>query len=472
MTDVVLVVVDAARPDAVGHLDSPGDPTPTIDSLADRGISFPGAYACINTTDPSVTSIETGCYPATMGLYHHGGQVTRAEAAGLSALRTLPEVLSSAGYETGAVDWLGRWHQRGYDHYTGREGYHDYDEGEGDTSPLKPVADAVNARRDLLPGPIYEALKRAYRRFVNPVGDKDAVEDATETTDRAISLFEGMDDPRYLFVHYWDVHAPYDTPEEYVESACVPEFDVDESALHASLSRIENDDRRRYIEEILADGLEPALREYYGAMSYVDDELARLLEHVPDDAYVVVLADHGESLFEHGIFFEHHGLYDVNTRVPLVIAGPDVPAAPTDGFVQLVDVMPTLLGRLDVESDAPVDGIDAFERIEHGEPLRDAVFLEEAQTQRNRAIRTTEYTYIESLDEEPCSYCGVHHGEGEQLYDRREDPGERENVAGDRPEMAADLRDRLRTFLAEGIGLPERRRVRATLDRMVEEGSV
>jgi len=468
MSDIVFVVVDAARPDAVGHLGSPGDPTPTIDALADRGISFPNAYSCINTTDPSLTSIHTGCYPATTGLVHHGEQVTRAEAAGIEDRAFLPEMLAREGYDTAGVDWLGRWHTRGFDYYTGQGGIHQYAEDEeGDDDVLDPLVDAVNANRDRIPQPIIDALQWGYRRFVHSVGEKSGVEDAETTTDRAIDLIDRTTSPRYLFVHYWDVHAPYETPEEYVQRAEVPDFDVDGSAVADALDDIRNDDRRRYIEEILDGGLHEALKQYYGAMSYVDDQLDRLFAHLADDTYVVVMADHGESLYEHGIFFEHHGLYEKNTRVPLVIAGPGVPdTEPTEGFAQLCDVMPTILGRLGIDP-GDVDGVDLFDRIERGVPLRESVFLEEAQTQRKRAVRTDRYRYIKSAGDGVCSYCEIQHGERKMLFDLDEDPEETTNIAPDYPTVVANLERQLTDFF-EARTASEREAVRRALASVVE----
>jgi arylsulfatase A-like enzyme len=467
--DVVVVVIDALRTDGVGHLDGVSGVTPTIDALAASGVTFPSAYSCINTTDPSLTTMETGLFPRTTGLVHHGQQVTEREAAGLSGVPVLAECLRNAGYDTAAVDWLGRWHQRGFDAYTGRDGIHDYgahDDGDeaGPESLAGRVADAVNDHQDVLPDTLFRLLRASYRRVVGSPGDKDAVEDAETTTDRAVDLLDRMHRPRYLFVHYWDVHAPYDTPQEFASDALVPELSVDEAQVRADLDRIENDDRRRYVEEILEDGLSAALRQYYGAVSYVDAELARLLEHVPDDAYVIVVADHGESLFEHGIFFEHHGLYEVNTHVPFVVDGPDVFGDTPSGFAQLCDLMPTVLGRVGVDH-PPVDGIDLCERLEAGLPLRDVAFAEEAQTQRRQMIRTSNYRYIRALDDSPCSYCGVRHGDETELYDLAADPNERANVAREHPDETARLHDRLQTVLEETTPV-ERVRISQTLDRV------
>jgi len=470
-SDVVFVVVDALRPDAVGHLDSPGSPTPTIDRVAANGVSFPNAHACINTTDPSITSIHSGRYPATTGLVHHGQQVTRAEVASLDSIDLLPEILSREGYETGAVDWLGRWHKRGFDHYTGNEGMHDYSEDAEDLGFWRKIADTVNANQQYIPDPLYDALKQLYRTYINPLGGKGAVENAETTTDRAIDLLEGMTSPRYLFVHYWDVHAPYETPRRYAENAVVPSFEYDAEAIDKAVAAIKNEDRRRYVAEILEDGLDAALAEYYGAASYVDDQLARLLERVPDDAYVVVMADHGESLFEHGIFFEHHGLYKVNTQVPLVIAGPDVPSESSDGFIQLCDVQPTILGRLGIDP-GPVDGIDAIVRMEADESIRDAVFVEEAQTQRKRAIRTKNWSYRRSLGDNECSYCLIEHGDPEALYNLVTDPDETENVLDDSPEVVTDLSDRLDKFFTARAGISEINRIRGTIPDVVELASL
>ena len=69
---------------------------------------------------------------------------------------------------------------------------------------------------------------------------------------------------------------------------------------------------------------------YDASVRYVDSALKELVEGLEelgmlDDTLIVITSDHGESLTEHGVYFDHHGLYDVSIRVPLILYGADLP---------------------------------------------------------------------------------------------------------------------------------------------------
>ncbi|MEM7518869.1 MAG: sulfatase, partial [Planctomycetota bacterium] len=143
--------------------------------------------------------------------------------------------------------------------------------------------------------------------------------------------------PLFLWVHFFDPHTPYLPPPE-------------------AAARIEG-----------ADG-PPRLREaeiarYRAEISHTDDLVTRLLAILKDRGYhdpvLVIVADHGESLGEHGILFKHEGVHSVVTRVPLLFHGPGVPAGTRfeQGLASMVDVMPTAMDLVGVKSDQSLRGI-------------------------------------------------------------------------------------------------------------------
>ncbi|MFH1463862.1 MAG: sulfatase-like hydrolase/transferase [Pseudomonadota bacterium] len=126
----------------------------------------------------------------------------------------------------------------------------------------------------------------------------------------------------FLWVHLFEPHAPYQPPEPF---------------------------RTRH------EG-----RPYDGEIAAADAALGRLLQRLPVDALVVVAGDHGEGLGEGGE--QNHGLLlgDATLRVPLILAGPGVAPQVIDTPVSLVDVLPTLLGLLDLPPEPGLDGTDLF----------------------------------------------------------------------------------------------------------------
>ena len=138
---------------------------------------------------------------------------------------------------------------------------------------------------------------------------------ADTVTDLALAALQRFDkSPFFLLVHYFDVHMHYDPP---------PRFD----AMHAG-------------------------RPYDGEISFVDEQIGRLLASVPGDVLVAVVSDHGESQGEHGE--PQHGflLYEGTLRVPVIVSGPGVPAGAVRGeAMSLVDLEPTLARVFELPSE-------------------------------------------------------------------------------------------------------------------------
>jgi len=346
---VVLVVIDTLRGDRLGCTGYADARTPNLDALAARGLLFTAARTPVPVTLPAVSSLLTGRYPV-----HHGVRDNDRFVLA-DSVRTLPERFRAAGWRTGAV--LGsailaadRGLARGFevydDRFAGR--YPCY------TPDLDQLADQYGSTR----------------RRGNVV------------TDRALEVLHGFGKDRFfLFVHYFDVHDPYDPPPEYRD-------------LHPG-------------------------RPYDAGVSVADHEVGRLLDALAgrDDVLFVVVADHGESLGEHGEFGHGFLLHESTLHVPFLVAGPGVPAGVRrEEPVSLVDVEPTLV---------------ALCGLKHGKSPRDGVVLPWAA-----APPAHRYLYSETL-RPLISYewseltAMVHDGdkiirsrEGVETYDLDADPEE------------------------------------------------
>ncbi len=149
---------------------------------------------------------------------------------------------------------------------------------------------------------------------------------AQAVTKRALDWLDATPRPFLLWVHYYDPHASYDPPEPFA-------------------SRFRD-------------------RPYDGEIASVDAALGVLIERLRtqgrlDRTLVVVTADHGESLGEHGERTHGYGLYDATLRVPLILRGPGVPAGVrVPGVVSTTSIAPTLLAAAGLPAFAQSDGID------------------------------------------------------------------------------------------------------------------
>jgi len=439
--NAIVIVIDALRYDRVGtHTDS--NLTPNIDALAAEGASFSNAFTTINATDSAITSLHTGRHPQGHGILHQGYHIQDDEKRAVESIELLPEILQRNGIKTiKSGRRLGRWHKHGFDIYPGRPKNKDSARGRlvekwNDLRPKigKSIMSLSESGFERLSN-IYETLSR----------DSSAIDDCLNN----IPLEERF----YAHLHLMDTHIPYTPRQELIEQY-LGRYEED-IPLRELADRYEegNWSYRKCNEwaDAFGDDVGTAYMNamYDASVREADEKVGDLVSGLRergllDDTMVIVLSDHGESLTEHGIVYDHHGLYDCSIRIPTIVCLPRRAAVERDELVQITDIMPTILDYLDIDHSHTCDGRSLKPLITgEGEWTdRDAILAEEAHTQRKRVIRTNDYKYIWTLDDgAPCRYCGIIHGTTE-LYDMNTDTAETENVAADRPELTNLLQER------------------------------
>lgn len=420
LPNVVLIVIDALRARNLGCYGAKDNPTPNIDRLAEEGILFENAYSCWNTTDQSLTSILTGRYPRTHGITHHGDKIPPEDLRIFRRLniKLLSNIFKKNGYRTLAVDWMGRWFKSGFDYYgyTPKRNLFQKTTYSLFMLPYLHIKYMVSGigivkiykkRRNASPRTNWKTFKEVFQTFrfifeLARIHDSDFV---TGLSKELIHQTKGEN--FFLFIHYWDTHPPYNCPRKYRPH-----------------KKHQN-------------SLEQLSEKYQGAVSYVDRNLGKLLHFMKDqkllkDSLIILTSDHGESLTEHEIFFDHHGLYDVTTHVPLILHAPQhlTGAKRVKALIQHVDLVPTLCDLLGLEADGRGwDGMSLKPVISADEEeIRDHALIEESYAERKIALRTNKYKYIYAPDREgKCKYCQKVHGGSEELYNLMEDPEEEDN---------------------------------------------
>jgi arylsulfatase A-like enzyme/Tfp pilus assembly protein PilF len=391
---VVLVTIDTLRADYVGAYGSTRARTPTLDALAGQGVRFETALAPTPITLPSHASLMTGLSPPLHGVHHNG---TFSLPRGIS---TLAQHFRERGFRTAAFVGSAVLDRRygldyGFDHYD----------------------DHMDFRRTV-PGTGGHAERRA-----------DAVVDA------ALAWLEEAPDRFFVWIHLYDPHASYDPPAPFRPRLAQGAASADAvGAISAQL--------------------------YAGEVAFADHEAGRFLDavrarHGADGLLVVAASDHGESLGEHGELTHTLGIYDATQRVPLLMAGPGLPAGRVvRAPVRLVDVAPTLIALGGLRPLPRTSGVDLSPWI-HGErddPLE--AYLETLAPHLDfgwspvYGVRTDRYKYLRTTRPE--------------LYDLDADPGERHDLAGERPSVAAEL-DAAITAHLEGAR-PLKRTLRISTD--------
>jgi arylsulfatase len=404
--NIVLIALDTQRADHLGCYGYPKRTSPFIDSIARRGVLFERCYAPNIPTHPSFTTMFSGKEAITHNIINIGGGVPLA-----GGVRLLPEILREHGYTTAAVDSMGRHFTRGFDEY------HSYEWDRSNPTVLR-KAETVNA----------EALPLIERLAQQP-------------------------QPFFLFLHYWDPHTPYLPPKPYDRKFYPKERDPYDPANRSMDKAWEWEPFKWYFHEWMpgVTDSEYVINLYDGETASMDRHLRavfKALAPVQHDTLVILTADHGEIMDEHDGFFDHHGLYEGNVHVPLILFWPGkLPAGRrVPGLVQNLDLAPTLLELAGI---ADRDGMEGLSLLPSIYGLRDGnydtLFFSEATWQVKRAVRKGRWKFILALEPDP------HDGPMRELYDLETDPAEQHNLVDAEPAMARELEERLNAWVARRV---------------------
>jgi len=398
--NVLLIAIDTLRADHLGCYGYPRVTSPHIDRLAAEGTLFRDMISPHIPTHPGYTTMFSGHDVFSHQIVCHGGSREPEPE-----VRFLAEILSDLGYHTLAADNLGRWFERGFAEY------------------------------------------RRYSWVSNQAEPQRKAEAVNEVALDVLNRAAGQDKPFFLFVHYWDPHTPYLPPPPfsrmfYEGNEKAPDnHSMDEVFGFAPFAK--------YFGAWLpgVTDREFPKAQYDAEIAYSDlavaHVLARLHELGLDEETLVILsADHGETMDEHGCFFDHHGLYDANVCVPLVLRCPGkVPAGQRlAGQVAMYDLAPTVLdylGHGDRIAHERMTGRSVKPLVDGGSHRGnyEVVYLAECAWMRKRAVRTSEWKYIEALEPDFEGLPPI------ELYDLHEEPvKEVTNMLDARPDVADELR--------------------------------
>jgi len=416
---VVLVVVDTLRADYLGAYGFQGAISPNLDALAAEGVLFERCFAQAPWTKPSTATLLTSLYPETHGLTNHEGKYWgdgSAEAAtGVlpDAATTLAEAFRAAGYRTAAFV-SNPWIEREYGFAQGFEIYDDY------STALDTHAD------ELIDGAL---------RWLRT---------------------EAASEPFFLYLHFMDVHAPYDAPKaDYDALASSPSFGAARVLAQEQRADVmwRNMERpAEWASEAMRTQLGYWKGRYASGVRAFDRRFGRLIAGLRRDrrldaCWLVVTADHGEQLFEHGKWSHGRSLYDHQLHVPLILRPPasvrgELRGRRVAALVEHVDVMPTLLRLADVAAPAGMQGREIGNLVlgREGTTASEDALAFGSATENDPWLRSARSaTHKLLLDVESGAA---------RLYDLTADPGEQRDIADEQPELRARLVDELLRHLA------------------------
>jgi arylsulfatase A-like enzyme len=454
---VVLISLDTLRPERLGVYGNSADVSPSIDALARESVVFDRALTVAPWTLPSHMTMLTGLDPVA-----HGVETPTTKLS--PKIRTVQQVFAENGFATAAFT-SGGFAGPGW----GLEkGFETFD-----------------------PATVDDPLQLGFSRYL----------------DSAVAWMESnRDKPYFLFLHSFDAHAPYDAadPQSIAKfKARAIEPDPRDHEMHRATytryARAMRFDRYTRINEVL--------RDYDAGVHDADRGVGRVIETLKrtgryEDALIVVLSDHGESFYDHGLWIGHGlELTDSALRVPLIAKLPRAEAAGRRiaTLVDLVDLAPTLLAAAELPPPAEFQGSSLLDVVRGGKRSRSyslaGTYTTGAYSLTRAGLRFVDVSTI------PPIHVLRHHiepetppmlaqfAEGEQfkrvgptgepyvtrypnlrdplgyleelpfrtrLFDLGADPSERTDVSAERPKQAEDLRKALQAVLTASRDLNQR----------------
>ena len=426
--NIIIVLIDAARPDHFSCYGHERITTPNIDRIASEGIVFENAISTAGWTLPSHTSLFTGTYVSKHGV-HNENQVFKG------TLPTMPAALKSAGYKTAGFCrnyWIS--------------------DATGLTNGFSEFYDIH-----------YTGFQRKIRRFINNIR-LNGRDSWTFEINRAVCKWlrqNASGDPFFMFVHYSQLHLPYSIPAPF-NTMFLPD-DVS----YEQASRVNQNPKAFYAGEVAMgpEEFEISRALYDCSLAYMDHRVKDLYDELKtdgilDDTLFIITSDHGESLGDHGHFDHYYVLYDSLIKVPLIIRYPDKidPGMRNDSIVQTLDIFPTVGKMLELpdESLREIQGLplppfsdetkhrtfSISERyqdlvgLRNSYPDRDLGHLAKFEKDRKIAIRTKKHKLILSQNYES------------ELFDLEKDPEENHNIIESNAHIAADLESKISEWRA------------------------
>lgn len=392
--NILVIVVDDLRGDALGATGHVFSQTPNLDRLAQEGVLFENSFVVHSLCSPSRATLLTG-------LYSHQHRVLDNDTALPSRFTTVAQLLAAAGYETA---FIGKWHM-GFLNAAPKPGFDRWVSFIGQGKYLDPFIN-VDGERMQVKGHMTEILTRYTLEFLN----------------------RDRQNPFFLILSHKAVHEPFTVQAPFYrlyENANIvlpATYGEDLSGKPLFLQKYS---------QFFRQDLKLRIRQYYECLAGVDESAGKIFaalaqKNMLDNTLIIFTSDNGFILGEHNVG-DKRLAYEESIRVPLLARYPKwfAAATKTETFALNIDLVPTFLEAANVTTAPALPGY-SLRKLAQGEAQRESFLYQYnadtavAAIPAIRAIRTYDFKYIRYFDSTAT----------EELYDMRNDPVEAKNLSG------------------------------------------
>jgi len=436
--NILLICVDDLKP-LLGCYGAPMIQTPHLDRLATRGVLFARAFCNQAVCAPSRNALMTGLRPTSIGIYDLGTNFRQAVPDAV----TVAQYFLKHGYRTEALGKIMH------------VGHGNHEDAASWTVP--------HWRPKVPQDQLKESMARA--RPHKSGGTRGAATECADVPDNAyadgqiaaeaIRRLEQArakpDEPWFLAVGFLKPHLPFVAPKKYwdlYDRAAFPLPALKELPAGApKFAGTTWGELRAYSDIPEVGPVDDAkarllIHGYHAATSYVDAQIGQVLDALDrlglaKNTIIVLWGDHGWHLGDHGLWCKHTN-YEQAARIPLIIAAPGVAPGKSGALIETVDLYPTLCELAGLPVPAGLDGASFVPVLKNpaGAKTKDAVFhVYPRKDLLGRAVRTERYRLVEWKKPGAPADTAVL-----ELYDYEADPAETKNLAGEKPEIVAQLR--------------------------------
>ena len=418
LPNIVLILVDALRPDHLGAYGYDRETSPTLDRLADEGVVFENAYSHGNRTILAMPALFTSIYTP-----FHGAVGFRDNVRPLPQKHTtMTEMLRDAGYTTVGL-MSNVYLKRPFGMTQGFDKVEEFN--------------AVRFRFT-----VYRLLKVAGLVQPPPYAAETAPH-APVVTDAAIDWMNRVDESRpfFLYVHYMDVHHEYRPPQNYQDmfDSSPESAAVDSRQLFLKTANLVAVSRNIRLPEV---ELTRLVDLYDACIRFTDDEMGRLVEAIKDlpsdrETIVIFTSDHGDEFGAHGSLYHTNFVIEELIRVPLVMwsTGDRIGPRRVEPMVRHLDLLPTVAHKLGLDVPRGAEGSSLL-------PLMDGT----GEVEIRETLAKGDFSMGLRYDDWKIMY--VDSTDAYYLYDLSEDPDGFVDVSQRYPDVFLEMRTRIDEYIS------------------------